>query len=408
MCAVVSTSSTTREPHPTSEPGAARTAGRGWPGPSGRARNERAGVPVPPSGRKPGELDRGEPRGTGDGERPGPRREPGLSAGTATSLDDLGDPPGADGAATLADREPETLLHGDRLDQLDRHVGVVARHDHLGTLGEGHDAGHVRRTEVELRTVVVEERRVTAALLLGEDVDRRLEVGVRGRGARLDDDHAALDVLALGAAEQQADVLTRLALVEQLAEHLDTGDRGGLLLGADADQVDGLVDLDHAALDTAGDDGAATGDREDVLDGHQERLVDLALRLRDVLVDRVHQLHDRLAPLLVAVERREGSHADDRQVVARELVLAEQLADLELDELDELLVVDHVALVQRDDDRRYADLAGEQHVLTGLRHRAVGRRDNQDRAVHLCRTGDHVLDVVGVTRAVDVSVVALL
>src|SRR3954462_10805761 len=271
MCAVVSTSSTTREPHPTSEPGPARTAGRGWPGPGGRARNERAGVPVPPSGRKPGELDRGEPRGTGDGERPGPRREPGLSAGTATSLDDLGDPPGADGAATLADREPETLLHGDRLDQLDRNVGVVAGHDHLGALGEGYDAGHVRGPEVELRTVVVEERRVTAALLLRQDVDRRVEVGVRGRGARLDDDHAALAVLALRATKQEADVLTGLALVEQLAEHLDAGDRGGLLALTDTDDVDGLVDLDHTALDAAGDHGATTGDREDVLDRHEER-----------------------------------------------------------------------------------------------------------------------------------------
>ena len=84
--------------------------------------------------------------------------------------------------------------------------------------------------------------------------------------AGLDDDLAALDVLALGATQQQADVLARLALVEQLAEHLDAGDRGGLLDVLDADDVDGLVDLDDAALDAAGHDGAATGDREDVLD----------------------------------------------------------------------------------------------------------------------------------------------
>jgi hypothetical protein len=55
----------------------------------------------------------------------------------------------------------------------------------------------------------------------------------------------------------------------------------------------------------------------------------------------------------------------------------------------------------------HADLLGEQHVLTRLGHRAVGRRDHEDRAVHLRRTGDHVLDVVGVTRGVDVRVVAL-
>ena len=49
----------------------------------------------------------------------------------------------------------------------------------------------------------------------------------------------------------------------------------------------------------------------------------------------------------------------------------QQLADLELDELEELLVVDHVDLVERHHDRGHADLAGEQHVLTGLGHRTV-------------------------------------
>jgi hypothetical protein len=37
-----------------------------------------------------------------------------------------------------------------------------------------------------------------------------------------------------------------------------------------------LVDLDDATLDTAGDDGATTGDREDVLNRHEERLVGVA------------------------------------------------------------------------------------------------------------------------------------
>mgnify|MGYP003693664675 CR=1 FL=1 len=48
---------------------------------------------------------------------------------------------------------------------------------------------------------------------------------------------------------------------------------------------------------------------------------------------------------------------------------------------------------------------GEQHVLARLRHRAVDRADHQDGAVHLRGAGDHVLDVVGVARAVDVRVV---
>src|SRR5690606_8845846 len=220
---------------------------------------------------------------------------------------------------------------------------------------------HVGGPEVELRTVVVEERRVPAALVLGQDVDLRLELGVRGGGARLDDALAALHLLALDTAQEQADVVARLALVEELAEHLDAGDRGGERLVLDADDVDGVVDVDDTALDAAGHHGAAAGDREDVLDRHQERLVDVADRLGHVLVDRVHQLDDLLAPLLVALQGLEGGDAHDRDLVARELVLGEQLADLELDELQDLLVVDHVALVQRDDDVGNADLAGQEH-----------------------------------------------
>lgn len=99
--------------------------------------------------------------------------------------------------------------------RLDRHLGVVTGHDHLGALGQRDDAGDVRGAEVELRAVVVVERRVTAALVLGQDDDVGLEVRVRGDGTRLHDDLAALDVLALDTADEEADVLARTTLVEE-------------------------------------------------------------------------------------------------------------------------------------------------------------------------------------------------
>src|SRR6266536_929619 len=77
-------------------------------------------------------------------------------------LDDLRNPARTDGTATLPDREAETFLHRDRLDELHSHGRVVARHDHLGALGQRDDTGHVRGAEVELRPVVLEERRVPA------------------------------------------------------------------------------------------------------------------------------------------------------------------------------------------------------------------------------------------------------
>ena len=124
-------------------------------------------------------------------------------------------------------------------------------------------------------------------------------------------------------------------------------------------------------------------------------------------VHRLHQLVDLGFPLGFAVQRAQSGAADDRSVVARVVVLRQQLADFHLDQLDQLFVLNRVALVQEHHDVRHANLAGQQHVLLGLRHRAVGGRDHQNRAVHLRRAGDHVLDVVGVAGAVDVRVVAL-
>ncbi len=89
------------------------------------------------------------------------------------------------------------------------------------------------------------------------------------------------------------------------------------------------------------------------------------------------------------------------------VVLGQQVADFELDQVEQLGVVNHIDLVHEHDDRRHAGLVGEQDMLACLRHRAVVGADHQDRAVHLGGAGDHVLDVVGVSRAIDVRIVAL-
>src|SRR5690606_19389389 len=128
-----------------------------------------------------------------------------------------------------------------------------------------------------------------------EDVDLAFEVGVRGGGAGGNHDLSALNILALGATQQQATVLAGPRLVHLLVEHLDTGD-GGLLRLTDAEDLDVRVDVELAALDLAGDDGATTGDREDVLDGHEERLVHVAHGLGDVLVHGRHEIGNRLGP----------------------------------------------------------------------------------------------------------------
>src|SRR6201999_1685002 len=169
-------------------------------------------------------------------------------------LDDACDDARADGAPALTDGEAELLFHRDRNDQLHFHRDVVARHHHFGAGRQRHHTGHVGGAEVELRTVVGEERRVAATLFLGEDVGLGLELGVRLHRTRLAQHLAALDRLAVDAAQQRADVVAGLALVEQLAEHLDASDRG-LLRFTQTHYLHFASDLDGAALDTVIDHG---------------------------------------------------------------------------------------------------------------------------------------------------------
>jgi hypothetical protein len=97
------------------------------------------------------------------------------------------------------------------------------------------------------------------------------------------------------------------------------------------------------------------------------------IRQRDVAVERLHQLHHALGPLGIALQRLQRGHPHDRQLVPGELVALEHLADLELHEVEQLGVVDHVALVEGDDDVGHPDLTREQDMLARLRHRAIGR-----------------------------------
>ena len=106
------------------------------------------------------------------------------------------------------------------------------------------------------------------------------------------------------------------------------------------------------------------------------------------------------------MQRAVSGGVDDR-AIAVEAVLVEEVTDLFFNELDELVVLDHIALVQGDEDTRNANLASEQNMLAGLGHRAVGSGDHEDSAIHLGSAGDHVLHEVGVARAVHVSVVTL-
>ena len=196
---------------------------------------------------------------------------------------------------------------------------------------------------------------------------------------------------------KQAGIVARHAFVQLLLEHFDAGHHR--LAGvAEADDFHFLANFHFAALDSSRHHRAPARDRENIFNRHQERLVQFARRLRHALVHRFHQLVNLLFPLGFPVQRAQGRQTHHRHIVARELIGLQQLAHFEFDQVQQFRIIHRIALVQRHHDVRHAHLPRQQHVLARLRHRTVSRSHHQNRAIHLGRPRDHVLDVVGVAR----------
>ncbi len=322
-------------------------------------------------------------------------------------LDDFGYDASADGTTAFTDSETQTIFHRDGFDQSDSHLDVVTWHYHFNAFWQLAVTSHVSSTEVELWTVAFEERSMTAAFFFAQNVHFSGELGVRLNGTWLNQNLATLNVVTLGATQQNAAVLASTTFVEQLAEHFNAG-AGGFLSVAQTNDLNFFLDANDTTLNTASYHGATTGDREHVFDRHQERLVDSTLWLWDVGIQSFYQLLNSGSAhfvVVLAVQSHQSRTDDDWSVITWEVVSAQQIAHFHLNQFQQLSVVNHVSLVQEDNDVRNAYLTGQQDVLTSLRHRTIGSRANQDRAVHLGSTSDHVFDVVGVTWAVNVRVV---
>ena len=254
---------------------------------------------------------------------------------------------------------------------------------------------------------------MTAALILGKDVNLTLELCVGMNGTGLCKNLTSFDLCSLNAAEKSTDVVAGLGIVEELAEHFDTCNDCLSLFVCETDDFNFLTELELSALDSACGNCAAACDCEDVFNRHDEGQVCLSFRSRNVRINSIHKLYDGLVLGSVGIcgcafKSLESGTNDDGCVVAGELILVEEFTDFHFDELDKLRIVNLIGLVHVYYNVGNANLTGKKDVLTSLGHGAVCCGNNEDSAVHLSSTGDHVLDIVGMTRAVNVCVVAVV
>lgn len=229
-------------------------------------------------------------------------------------------------------------------------------------------------------------------------------------GAWLDNDHTTLDILTANTTEQETRIVASLGEFARLLKGLNVGDLGLQWCTSLANKLNLGILLQHTTLDTARGHGATTWDGKDILDRHQERLLHVTLRSWDPLVDSVHKLvnlfHTNV--VLSALDGAKSGSKDNWGVVTLKAVAVEQLTHLHLDELQHLLVLNSIHLVHENDNALDANLTGEQQVFSCLWHLTIRSGDNDDSTIHTSSTSNHVLDVIGVTRTVDVRIVALL
>src|SRR5437867_11596915 len=213
-------------------------------------------------------------------------------------LRDLRDDPGPHRPPPLPNREPQLLLHRDRHAQLDRHRHVVPRHHHLHPTGQRAHPRHVRRPKVKLRPVPVEIGRVPPPLFLRQHVHFRFELLVRFDRAGLRQHLAPFHLFLVHPAQQRPDIVPRLPLVQQLAEHLHPRHHR-LARVVDPHDLHFLPHLHHPPLHPPRHHPPPPPNRKNVLDRHPKRLVPPPRRRRGIAVPRLPPLSDFLRPLSV-------------------------------------------------------------------------------------------------------------
>ena len=278
-------------------------------------------------------------------------------------VQDFGDLTRTYRTATFTDCETQTFVASNRSDEFHVDSYVVTRHYHFYTFGESDFARYVKRTDVELRTVVVVERSVTTTFFFLQDINLSLEFRVGFYLSRVADYHTTFDFVLVDTTEQQTYVITSFTFVEDLTEHLNTG-YNRFLVGTQTQDLYLVAYFYTTGLDTTRSNSTTTSNREYILNRHQEGFINITRRQRNPSIYGIHQLHDFLFPFGFTVQGTEGRTTDDRCVVTIIFIGVEQLSHLHFNEFEHLFVVNHITFVQEYNDTGNVYLTSQQDELT--------------------------------------------
>ena len=248
------------------------------------------------------------------------------------------------------------------------------------------------------------ERSVTTTFFFLQNVDRSFELRVRLNLTGLAEYHTTLDFVLVDTTQQQTYVITCFTFIQQFAEHFNAS-YNRLLVFTQTKDFNFVTNLDNTSFNTTSSYSTTTSDREYVLNRHQERFINITRRQRNPSVASIHQFHDLVFPLSNAVQCTQCRTLDKRSVVTIEIISRQQLTHFHFNKFQHFGVINHIALVHEYNQPRNVYLTSQQNVFASLRHRTISCCNYDDSTIHLSGTSYHVLYVVGVSRAVNVSIV---
>jgi len=230
------------------------------------------------------------------------------------------------------------------------------------------------------------------------------------------------DILDGNVLNVETDVITGNSLSKLLVVHFDR-----LNLSSDCARSEGndLVGLEDTSLNTTDGHCTDTTDLVDILKRDTKRLLNGTDGLRDVIksleegdtVVRSLVVPAEVGGLLEHVITSPAGDGDERNLIRVPADLLKEGRGFLLDFIiTGLAVLDRLSilLVETDDHLLHTKSEGKKSVLTGLTvlgdtslELTSGRGDDEDGAIGLRGTSDHVLDEVTVTRGIDDGEVVL-
>ncbi len=244
-------------------------------------------------------------------------------------------------------------------------------------------------------------------LLLSQHINLTLKIGMRSNRTRQRNNLATLNIILTNTPQQQPNIVPSLTLIKQLTEHLNTSHRR-LLHITQTNNLNLLTNMDNTSLNTTSHHRATTSNRKHILNRHHERLLSLTQRLRNIRINSLHQIQNRLLSLRITLQSLQSRTTNHRNIVTRELILSKQIPHLKLNQIQQLLIINLISLIHIHNDVRNTNLTSQQHMLTSLRHRTISSRNHQNRTINLSSTRNHVLHIISMTRHINMRIMTIL